>query len=333
MHAEGEGPFLVSDLQGCNDITDTVGVHRKYVLSPLLYLSFRSDGGAAPVIDSSTDTAYFWAKGYLGNGQSGTGYQTGAYRFHAVDVVTLKERPGFPILLDGHHADNDPARYFNGGIHLQRPALNLVNGVVYAGFGSHCDQYNFTGWLVGMRASDGAVVTAYSTYVGSLAPEPDDTFTGGGGGAGVWMGGDSITSDEAGRVYFATGNAMKNTVNGPAPASGRLPINTPSESIIRMDLDANGVATMGDYFQTYAYQSLDAADRDLGGSGVALLPFTGPGINHMAITCGKNGQCYVTNADNLGGYAMGPGGEVRSSPLFFQAFHTFSPPQMGISEI
>lgn len=79
LSLEGERPFLTSDL-GCNDITGTIGVT------------------GTPVIDPTTDTIYFWAKSYLG---SAIGYQNGAYRFHAVDAVTLAERPGFPTNIQG----------------------------------------------------------------------------------------------------------------------------------------------------------------------------------------------------------------------------------------
>ncbi len=35
----------------------------------------------------------------------------GIYKFYAVDVLTLADKPGFPILIDGHFADNDNSRY------------------------------------------------------------------------------------------------------------------------------------------------------------------------------------------------------------------------------
>jgi len=78
---EGEIPFLVSDLGSCNDIAGTIGVT------------------GTPVIDPLTDTLYFWAKSYQKPTQ--TGFQNGAYRFHAVDTVTLVERPGFPTNIQG----------------------------------------------------------------------------------------------------------------------------------------------------------------------------------------------------------------------------------------
>jgi hypothetical protein len=81
LGTEGEGPFTVADLGSCNDIGQNIGIT------------------GTPVIDPTTDTVYFWAKSYLSPGQSGWHY--GAYRFHAVDAVTLRERPGFPTNLQG----------------------------------------------------------------------------------------------------------------------------------------------------------------------------------------------------------------------------------------
>jgi hypothetical protein len=35
----------------------------------------------------------------------------GIYKFYAVDILTLQDKPGFPVLIDGSFADNDPTRY------------------------------------------------------------------------------------------------------------------------------------------------------------------------------------------------------------------------------
>jgi iron transport multicopper oxidase len=56
---------------------------------------------------------------------------------------------------------------------------------------------------------------------------------------------------------------------------------------------------------------MDAADRDIGASGVALLDptvFKGTGVARIAVTIGKNGKAYILNADGLGGFKQGPGG-------------------------
>ena len=59
---------------------------------------------------------------------------------------------------------------------------------------------------------------------------------------------------------------------------------------------------------------MDAGDQDLGSSGLTLLDpsvFHGTGVARIAVTAGKNGKIYVLNADNLGGYKMGPGMHVK----------------------
>lgn len=55
----------------------------------------------------------------------------------------------------------------------------------------------------------GKYVTGYVTSGGPGAPPQDGTFNGGGGGSGIWMSGAAIASDNAGRLFFATGNGFK----------------------------------------------------------------------------------------------------------------------------
>jgi hypothetical protein len=189
--------------------------------------------------------------------------------------------------------------------------LNIVNGIIFAGFGGHCDQYNYTGWVIGMSTT-GEYLTGYATSGGPNAPPQDGTWDGGGGGCGVWMAGMPLVSDNPDRLFFSTGNAYKVRDNGALPASGRLQLDTLSEAIVNLAVNATtGALTQQDYFETYQYAAMDAADRDLGSGGVILLDpvtFSGGGVSRVAIACGKNGNCYVTNADNLGGYKLGIGG-------------------------
>jgi hypothetical protein len=121
-------PFLVSDLTGCNDISDTIG------------------STATGVIDPQRGAWYFTTKTYADQSRTDAqGRPAGRYYVHALDVNTLEEKPGFPVNLEGALADNAPWRMFQGGIHHQRPALMQMGDWVYAGFASHCVQYNFTG--------------------------------------------------------------------------------------------------------------------------------------------------------------------------------------------
>lgn len=114
-------PFLVTpDLEGCNDISDCVG------------------STATGVIDPETGTWYLTTKTYKDQTvNSAQGLRNGRYFVQAVDVVTLEDREGFPVDLEGLTGDNAPWRVFEGGKHHQRPALLQVGEFIYMGFGSH----------------------------------------------------------------------------------------------------------------------------------------------------------------------------------------------------
>lgn len=81
--------------------------------------------------------------------------------------------------------------------------------------------------------------------------------------------------------------------NGDVPASGRTPLSTLDEVVGNFAISSTGKIALTDYFEPYEYISMDAGDRDLGSSGVALLDstvFSGTGVSKMAITIGKNGK-------------------------------------------
>ena len=112
-------------------------------------------------------------------------------------MLDLTDRPGFPVLIDGHNADNDPTRYFVGGTVLQRPSLTLISGHVYGGFGGHCDKFNYTGMMVAVSTTPGVGVTGLFAMESSPGAPPvaDDILDEKGGGAGIWMSGMAPATD------------------------------------------------------------------------------------------------------------------------------------------
>jgi hypothetical protein len=96
-------PFLQSDI-GCTDIPNYIGII------------------GTPTIDPATDIVYFFSKTYIQNYRSAgaTGVYNGVYYFHGVNINTLADVFP-PVLIDGTVADNDPLKYFIGGVVLQRP--------------------------------------------------------------------------------------------------------------------------------------------------------------------------------------------------------------------
>ncbi len=134
----------------------------------------------------------------------------GSYWFYAVNVITLEDAPGFPVQIDGHFADNDPTRYFNGGVVLQRPSVVQLQGVVVGGFGGHCDQFNYTGLLVAVSKTPGVGITsmlAMESSPGAPTPQPLDLATQNGGRAAIWQSGMGLVND-GDRIFFVTGYAM-----------------------------------------------------------------------------------------------------------------------------
>ncbi|KAL8651207.1 MAG: hypothetical protein Q9226_004803 [Calogaya cf. arnoldii] len=283
-------PFLQSDI-GCTDMPDTIGIV------------------GTPVIDPNTNTAYFFAKGYQNKAASG-GIAKGVYNFYAVNVLDLTDRPGFPVLVDGNNADNDPERYFIGGTVLQRPSLTMIGSTVYGTFGGHCDLFNYTGMIAGVSTVPGVGVNSMFAMEAAPGAPPVqlDIMIQKGGKAGIWMSGMAPATD-GGRLFVTTGNGQGHE-NKDTPASGRSPLSTLDEVVANFAV-SDGKIALQDYFEPYEYIGMDAGDRDLGSGGVALLDpsvFKGTnGVNRIAVTIGKNGKAYIMNADNLGGFKLGPG--------------------------
>ncbi|KAK2042793.1 WSC domain-containing protein [Colletotrichum somersetense] len=282
-------PFSAAD-SNCGDIPDWIGVT------------------GTPIIDPNTDIMYLFSKGYRDGTTSGTA--NGVYKMYAIRIPTLEDVAGFPVLIDGMNADNDPARYFVGGVALQRPSLTELNGHIVAAFGSHCGRWNYTGYLLSVSKTPGVgPVSMWATEAapGAPAPQPLDLANESGGKAGIWQSGMGLPTI-GNNVYFVSGNGQGHA-NGNVPASGRIPMSTLDECIVRMELSAAGKLSLIDYFQPYDYIALDSGDRDVGSSGLAVLDpsvFKGAGVNRIGVTAGKKGRTYVVNADNLGGFRQAP---------------------------
>jgi hypothetical protein len=265
----------------CTNIAPTVGVT------------------GTPVIDSSTNIAYFFSKAYLSGASGAIGYFA-----HGVHVADGTEASGFPVQIQGS-ATNDSSQTFNAQAQLQRPGLLLMNGVVYAGFGSHCDQAPAIGWIVGVPTSGQMVRTLWTTEAGS-----NKTVLG-----SVWAPG-ALASDGTGQILFLTGNGVSSTVT---TSPGTSPPAALPESAVRLTVQSNGSLTASDYFSPFDTAALDMNDWDFGSSSPLLLPstFGTTAIPHLMVVGSKAGVLYLLNRDALGGRGQGtvgtdggPGGDA-----------------------
>jgi hypothetical protein len=266
----GEPP-LASAI-GCADLSPTMGIT------------------GTPVVDQATETEYLVEDEYV-SGDSGPE----ADYMHALNLNDDgAEEPGFPVQIAGT-ASNDPSVTFNPTYELQRPGLLLMNGVVYASFGAHCDISPYQGWVVGV-AETGKLTTMWTDMSEAV-----------GDGGGIWMAGGGLVSDGSGQILFATGNGTSNET----PTPGDTPPGDLSESVVRLTVQSNGSLKPTDFFEPYDASTLDANDLDFGSGSPVALPdayFGTKTYPDLAVEVGKEGYVYLLNRANLGGFEQGPDG-------------------------
>lgn len=191
---------------------------------------------------------------------------------------------------------------FIGGNQHQRPALLQAGNYIYAGYASHCVLYNFTGAIIGFNKNTGAIVEVYAMEGG---PEPNTVR-----GGGVWMSGGGISFDNAGSMFFATGNGYAGQLPATgSPVQGRYPPTALEEAAVKATINSDGTITVMDFFMPWEKTQLDGADKDLGTSPLEILPsnvFSCPNHRRIGVVTGKSGKTYWLNLDDLGGYQMGP---------------------------
>jgi len=264
-------PWKAADI-GCTDLTPNIGVT------------------ATPVIDPATNIAYLTHKTYV-SGSSGTA----RWYMDAVDITTGKEKAGFPVELAGA-AQNQPGQVFQPTRELQRPGLLLMNGAVYAAFGSSCDFSPWQGWVMGVSTA-GQIKARWVTV-------PT------GNGAGIWQSGAGLTSDGPNTLMVSTGNTGAPTT----PTPGKSPPNTFGESIVRLNVQPDGTLKAVDFFAPFDADQLDTWDADFASGGITALNneyFGTASAPHLAIAVGKDGYVYLLNRDELGGFMQGPSGSDK----------------------
>jgi hypothetical protein len=225
-----------------------------------------------PVIDAAKTTMYLVAK-TRENGEH-------IFRLHALDITNGAEEFGGPVEIGGSAPSQTGPVPFDPVVHIQRPALLLANGTIYIGFGSNgCDKFAYHGWLFAYDAHSFQQLAVFLTT-------PDDK------GAALWQGGAGPSADATGNVYVATANGGFDAFFGGSDYG---------DSVLKMGWTGTTFGVI-DYFTPYNQQFLAENDRDLGSSGVLLLP-TQPGAHpHEMVAGGKAGTLYLIDRDTLGAF-------------------------------
>jgi hypothetical protein len=256
-----------------------------------------------PVIDSVGKTIYFVARS-----TDGTNY---VQYLHAVNILNGSERTGSPVKIaasvsgtgDGNVSgvvSFDPRR------NNQRQGLTLVNGVVYISFSSHCDWNPYHGWILGYNSKTLQQQTIYN-----------DTPNGEEGG--LWESGMGVAADAQGNLYVVSGNGTvgkpvfytqpgngtgeNTTSSDPTDPSGR------AESAMKLT-PSGSTLQVSSYFTPTNYLDLNINDLDYGVMGTLLIPNTS-----LYLTGCKDGNLYLLNKDNMGGYSYSFNQVAQTIPL------------------
>jgi hypothetical protein len=294
-----------SDDHGCGQITPQIGIT------------------STPVIDRKIGTNGTIYTVAMSKNSNGNYFQ----RIHALDITTGQEEFGGPTTVaarfkgTGDNSHNgyvifDPAQY------AERQGLLLLNGVIYTGWTSHCDQRPYTGWLIGYDAR-----TLKRTTVLNVTPNGSE--------GSIWQAGSGMASD-GNNIYFLDANGDFDTHLN----SRGFPKNGDYGNAF-MKLSTNGgKLRVADYFNMYNTVQESDSDEDLGSGGAMLLPAMKDSKNktwHLAIGAGKDSNIYLVNRNNLGKFSPKndkaiyqeidgalPGG-IWSMPAYFNGSVYFGP--------
>ena len=186
---------------------------------------------------------------------------------------------------------------FTDSSELQRPALLLLGGVVYAAFSSDCDNTPTGASWSGVSTSTHTITAMWSDEAGVGTDQNSMS--------GIWQSGGGLVSDGPNQILLTTGNGI-----APPPSAGHSPPPTLSESVVRLTVGGDGKLTATDYFSPANAPDLDQSDVDLGSGGPIALPsqyFGTTADPDLLVQVGKDGRIFLLNRNDLGGREQGPG--------------------------
>jgi hypothetical protein len=274
----GNGPMIIAVTESNNvyalDAVDGTVIWQRNVGDPvpapdLLCTNVGSMGIiGTPVVDLASRALFLNAMVTPDNGTTIKHY------IISLNVDTGAINSGWPVDVEATATYNGLT--FNPDIQQQRPALAIVNGILYVGYGSMSDCDFYHGWLVGVPINNPASVTAW-------AAGATDIY-----GGAIWAVG-GIASD-GNNPFVTTGN----TFNTGGTWRG-------GEAVIRFQPGPVFSGNTSDYWAPTNWQTLDATDQDLGSSGPLLVDVQGATPSHLVVAMGKDGNALLLNRDNLGG--------------------------------
>ena len=293
-----------------NDVTDILGLPQGDI-QPLVGIV------GTPVINDANKTMYVVVRT-----TEGPRY---VHRLHAINISTGQEQFFGPQLIgqtqdrfgtvspvvypgNGDDANGDGSVFFDLLSENQRPALTLVNGVVYVAYGSFDNVPPYHGWLFSFDAATLNPIGVFNTTPNAIS---DFTVGVAAVSGGIDMSGAGPASDGS-SLYLSTGEGIFNANAGGTEYG---------ESILQLGVNATVVPPNPNApsptpylpqfpvlssFTPFNIDDLVRTSTDLGTGGVALLPDNVLVNGSRAlVTAGQEGRIYLLNRDNLGGQGSG----------------------------
>ena len=135
------------------------------------------------------------------------------------------------------------------------------------------------------------------------------------------MAGSGIVSDDAGSLWFSTGNSDGVSYDG---------VYNIQESVVRVKSDLTSLLSI---FTPSNWAAMDQGDQDLGAGGVVKILPQAAGSPPLLAAAGKDGRMFLLNSTNLGGYTPGGPdkvvGEVNIGNCWCAPSHFLGPDGIG----
>jgi hypothetical protein len=216
---------------------------------------------------------------------------TGNYfqRLHALDITTGAELSGSPTTIEATFPNLKGETSFDPKLYKERAALLFLDGIIYTSWASHCDNGDYTGWVIGYSAA-----TLQRVNVLDVTPNGSD--------GAIWMSGAGPAADSKGNIYLLDANGtFDNTLN----ASG-FPINGDfGNGFLKLSASREKLS-VADYFNMHDTHAESSRDEDLGSGGPLVLPDlkdASGNIWQLAVGAGKDSRIYVVNRNSMGKFS------------------------------
>lgn len=255
-----------SDDRRCGQVTPEIGI----TSTPVIRL--REGGGAIYLVAMSKD-------------KSGNYFQ----RLHALDLASGVELPGSPTTIAATFPNLHGVTTFDPKQYKDRASLLLLDGIVYTSWASHCDEGEFTGWIIGYDAE-----TLKQANVLNVTPNGND--------GAIWMSGAGPAADAQGNIYILDGNGTFDEKLD----SCDMPVNNDFGNAFLKLSTQGGKLSVADYFNTHDTQAQSGRDEDLGSGGALVLPDlqdTSGNTRQLAVGAGKDRRIYVVDRNDMGKFS------------------------------